>query len=178
MNSQTYWTFTVKNNAELMSEMVDIYVKEVEKIKDAKGVVPSFIFQPISKGTTEHFSKNGGNPLGLAGQGPLNCEHAHYQLLSLLLTSYTVVNVDISWSDPADDERIFAAAQNMLDASVAAAKAKNLDHPYLYQNYASLQQDVFSSYGKDNLARLRAIRAKYDPHEVFQKLQPGYFKLG
>lgn len=77
MNSQTYWTFTVKNNAELMSEMVDIYIKEVEKIKDAKGVVPSFIFQPISKGTTEHFSKNGGNPLGLTGQGPLNCELTH-----------------------------------------------------------------------------------------------------
>lgn len=73
MYSQTYWTFTFQNSAELMSEMVDIYIKEVEKIKDAKGVVPSFVLQPISKGTTEHFSKNGGNPLGLAGQGPLTC---------------------------------------------------------------------------------------------------------
>ena len=98
--------------------------------------------------------------------------------LTFLLTIYIVVNIDISWSDAADDERVFGAAQNILDASVAAAKTRGLDHPYLYQNYASLQQDVFASYGRDNLAKLRAIRAKYDPHMVFQKLQPGYFKLG
>lgn len=89
-----------------------------------------------------------------------------------------MINIDISWSNAADDTRILAAAQNMATRFNAAAKAKGLDHPYLYQNYAALQQDVFTSYGKDNVARLKSIQAKYDPTKVWQKLQPGYFKLG
>lgn len=56
-----------------MSEMVAIYQDEVEKIKDAPGIVPSVIFQPISTDMTKLMSKNGGNPLGLAGQAPLTC---------------------------------------------------------------------------------------------------------
>ena len=66
----------------------------------------------------------------------------------------------------------------MVDRSVALAKSKGLDNQYLYQNYASQKQDVFGSYGKANLDRLRSIAAKYDPTKVFQTLQPGYFKLG
>lgn len=89
-----------------------------------------------------------------------------------------MVNIAISWSDASDDARVLAAAQSIVDRSVAAAKAQGLDNQYLYQNYASLQQDVFPSYGKTNLAKLRAISAKYDPAKVWQKLQPGYFKLG
>ncbi|KAG8419773.1 hypothetical protein J3458_004615 [Metarhizium acridum] len=158
---QTYWALTTGNDAVLMSEMVAVYQDEVEKVKDAPGIVPSVIFQPISTDMTKLMSKNGGNPLGLAGQGPLN-----------------LINIDISWSNEADDMRIIAAAQNMATRFAAAAKAKGLDHPYLYQNYAALQQDVLSSYGKVNLARLKSIQAKYDPTKAWQNLQPGYFKLG
>ncbi|UKZ78609.1 hypothetical protein TrVFT333_006355 [Trichoderma virens FT-333] len=135
---QTYWTFTVQNSASLMADMVAIYQEEVTAIKDKRG-----------------------NPLGLAGQGPLN-----------------LINIDISWSNASDDERVLAAAQNMVNRSIAAARAQGLDHPYLYQNYASYQQDVFASYGADNLAKLKSISAKFDPQQVWQKLQPGYFKLG
>jgi hypothetical protein len=70
-----------------------------------------------------------------------------------------------------------AAAQNIVDRSTTTARTQGLDHPYLYQNYASYQQDVFASYGKENLAKLRSISAKYDPQQVWQQLQPGYFKL-
>ncbi|KAL7782208.1 hypothetical protein V8C37DRAFT_397964 [Trichoderma ceciliae] len=158
---QTYWTLTVHNSASLMADMVAIYMQEVEAIKDVTGIVPSAVFQLITTDMTKHFSKNGGNPLGLAGQGPLN-----------------LVNIAISWSNAFDDQRVLAAAQNMVSRSIAAARAQGLDHPYLYQNYASQQQKVFSSYGKDNLARLKSVSAKYDPQQVWQKLQPGYFKLG
>jgi hypothetical protein len=40
-----------------------------------------------------------------------------------------------------------------------------------------LEQPVFASYGAANLAKLRATSKKYDPNGVWQKLQPGYFKL-
>jgi hypothetical protein len=88
-----------------------------------------------------------------------------------------VVNVDISWSDPADDAKIMAAAQNIVDRSIALAQSQGLSNEYLYQNYASLQQDVFAGYGAANYAKLQSISKKYDPEQVWQTLQPGYFKL-
>lgn len=83
----------------------------------------------------------------------------------------------MSWSNASDDKRILAAAKNTVDRSAAAAKAQGLEEKFLYQNYAAKQQDVFASYGDHSLARLRAISDKYDPEKVWQKLQPGYFKL-
>ncbi|KAM3554362.1 hypothetical protein ARSEF4850_006481 [Beauveria asiatica] len=157
---KTYWTFTFKNSAALMDDIVTIYTEEVDKVKDAPGIVPSAIFQPITTAMTKHFSKKGGNPLGLEGQGPL-----------------TLANIDISWTKIDDDNRIMDAAQAIVDRAVAAAKVRGLEHPYLYQNYASQKQDVFASYGEANLARLRSISKQYDPDQVLQRLQPGYFKL-
>jgi hypothetical protein len=56
--------------------MVAIYMDEVEPIKDAEGIVPSIVFQPITTDMISHFSKNGGNSLGLTGEGPVNCKYA------------------------------------------------------------------------------------------------------
>jgi hypothetical protein len=47
---------------------------------------------------------------------------------------------------------------------------------YLYMNYASQFQDVIASYG-ESTEKLKSIARKYDPTGVFQRLQPGYFKL-
>jgi hypothetical protein len=101
--------------------------------------------------------------------------HAIFCHQSLTLV---VINIDISWSDAADDTRILAAAANIVSRSNATANSRGLGNKFLYQNYASFEQDVFPSYGAANLAKLRAVSAKYDPSKVWQKLQPGYFKVG
>lgn len=88
-----------------------------------------------------------------------------------------MVQIDISWSNESDDAAILTAAENILDRCQAAAVAQGLSNPYIYQNYASFKQDVFAGYGQQNLAKLQAASKKYDPAQVFQKLQPGYFKL-
>lgn len=69
---QTYWTLMVGNNATLMADMVAIYMDEIEPLKTVAGIVPSLVFQPITTDMISHFSKNGGNALGLDDQGPLN----------------------------------------------------------------------------------------------------------
>lgn len=56
-----------------MADMVAIYMEEIDLIKNVTGIGPSIIFQLITTDMTDNFSKNGGNPLGLADQGPLNC---------------------------------------------------------------------------------------------------------
>lgn len=62
----------VGNSASLMADMVAIYMDEVEPVKNVTGIVPSLVFQPITTDMISHFSKNGGNALGLDGEGPLN----------------------------------------------------------------------------------------------------------
>jgi len=70
---QSYWAMMVKNSASLMADITAIYMEEVEPIKNVTGVVPSLIFQPITLDQISHFSKNGGNALGITpNAGPLN----------------------------------------------------------------------------------------------------------
>lgn len=57
------------------------------------------------------------------------------------------------------------------------ATARGLYDPFIYMNDASRDQDPLSSYGANNLARLKAIAARYDPSGVFQKLQNDGFLL-
>ena len=95
----------------------------------------------------------------------------------LIPSNYIVINLNIMWSSATDDTRILAAAKATIEESIALAKTMQLDYRYIYQNYASSDQDVFSSYGQANKQRLIEISKKYDPNQVFQTLQPGYFKL-
>ena len=81
------------------------------------------------------------------------------------------------WSSPLDDDRILAAGNRVINSSVALAKSMKADYKYIYQNYASQNQDVFVGYGAANKQRLIGTSRKYDPEQIFQTLQPGYFKL-
>lgn len=90
----------------------------------------------------------------------------------------TVVNIVISWTNAVDDTRLLQAASNIVSRSNATAHAQGLGNKFVYQNYASAQQNPFFGYGAANLAKLRAASAKYDPNKVWQKLQPGYFHVG
>jgi len=56
-------------------------------------------------------------------------------------------------------------------------QSRNLHHRYIYQNYAYISQDVFGGYGPKEKEKLLAVERNYDPERVFEKLQPGYFKL-
>jgi hypothetical protein len=88
-----------------------------------------------------------------------------------------VINIVVSWSNETDDARILTAARNMANRSNTTAYAQGLGNRFIYQNYAALEQPVFEGYGEKNLQKLREVGRKYDPNGVWQKLQPGYFKV-
>ena len=48
---------------------------------------------------------------------------------------------------------------------------------FIYSNYALPSQDPIASYGEESRKFLRIVSNKYDPHQVFQRLVPGGFKL-
>ena len=159
---EKYSTFTVRNSPVLQAKMIDIFMEEARPIANVSGLVTTFEMLPITESTVAQFAQRGGNALGIStADAPL-----------------ILAGVPTRWADAADDARILQMVVNVIDRSVAAAKEMGLEHRYIYQNYAYQGQDVFKGYGDENLAKLRAVSRKYDPEAVFQKLQPGYFKLG
>ena len=87
------------------------------------------------------------------------------------------MDIDFQWGDVADDEQVRSIMKGIISKSTELAKSRGLYNQYLYQNYAYIEQDVFSGYGQANQERLIQISKEYDPNGVFQVLQPGYFKL-
>lgn len=59
----------------------------------------------------------------------------------------------------------------------ARSADENLNLDWEYINYADESQDPLSTYGRENVKKLREVALKYDPEQVFQKLCRGGFKL-
>ncbi|OAA79999.1 FAD binding domain protein [Akanthomyces lecanii RCEF 1005] len=81
------------------------------------------------------------------------------------------------WNDASLDSTMEDARQNFIDAAVSVGNKHNTYSPFIYLNYASPKQDPLCGYGADNVAFMKKAAKKYDPTGVFQKLQPGGFKL-
>ncbi|TVY84863.1 Bifunctional solanapyrone synthase [Lachnellula suecica] len=160
---QEWAAITVQPNKDLLMRFFEVYMQEIELVKEVNGLIPSMVIQPINKDEIRNFGKNGGNCLGFEDdEGP------YLQI---------VVSSAFRWTDAADDQAMHTAGKNFIDRCTALAKEMDLLHPYIYQNYANASQDVFAGYGEKNRKKLKGIQDKYDPEGVFSKLQPGYFKV-
>ena len=84
---------------------------------------------------------------------------------------------NLSWTNPADDARIFAFLTLLTNTIQAKLVAAGQAAQYHYMNDAGLGQDIFQNYGAGNLARLKSIRDKYDPLKVYTYLMPGGWKV-
>ncbi|CAI9626382.1 unnamed protein product [Alternaria burnsii] len=152
------WSASFKMSAELIQEMTD-YFFEIAPALPAVSV--NIAFQAFSKPALEAMQKNGGNALGLYPEdGP-----------------FFHVLVYMAWNETSDDTTMMKAAEDYIQVSKTMAKDLGVDNDYCYMPYSSGYQPVVAGYGAENMARLQAISNKYDPTQVFQSLQPGYFKL-
>lgn len=152
-----FWAATYKLDTDFMAWLQTRHRKDVLFLPDHG----SLSFQAFTVPAMEQMSKKGGNALGISPtDGPL---------MHILI--YMV------WDDETKDKEFQQAAQDFLKAAKAEAKKRALHHDFIYLNYASPYQNVIPSYGKDKHAKLLAVSKKYDPKAVFQKLQPGGFKL-
>ncbi|CRK46114.1 hypothetical protein BN1723_006893 [Verticillium longisporum] len=158
---EIYYGLTVKADARLARLARDIFYDEYPAAEAVAGANPVMIFQAITTGQMARMRANGGNPLGLdAADGPLY-----------------LIHVACWWQDAAGDAAIHAMISTVLARITAEAKALGLQNDYVYMNYASAFQDVIKGYGAANAARLKSIAKTYDLTGVFQRLQPGHFKL-
>ncbi|KAI1476913.1 FAD-binding domain-containing protein [Daldinia eschscholtzii] len=168
-------TFSHKADVDLMIELYDIFTEETKNLPaDASAVwVPNAI--PASVATLG--KQHGGNLLGLE-EVPQQCEPPiYFHGLFLVGTDDVLVGYEwyITWTDPAQDTAILDLSQRITQRCTEAAKAKDLLLPYLFMNTAGKTQKVLASYGAENVEFIRTTAAKYDPEQVFQKLQNGGF---
>ena len=87
------------------------------------------------------------------------------------------VEQSLTWAsadDSAEVEAWVAAVNAEIHEKLVAA---NATETYTYLNDADKGQEVFQTYGRENLRKLQDIRAKYDPNRVFTDLMPGGFKV-
>jgi hypothetical protein len=153
----SFWAGTFKLDPNFMAWMQALHQKTVGPLPDQG----SLTFQAFTVPTLSKMSKKGGNALGLSpNDGPL-----FHCLLYMV------------WDDASKDDQFNKAALDFMNAVKAEAKSRGLYNRYIYMNYAGPYQNVVPGYGEANLAKLKSIAKKYDPSEVFQKLQPGGYKL-
>ena len=158
---EVYYCLTVKANAELASIAKDIFYSELGPFDAVAGSNPVLLYQGITVPQIQQMQKRGGNPLGLSAS-----DGALY-----------LIHVACWWENQSDDTTVYSTISTILTKIKAQATELGVQNDYLYMNYASEFEDVISSYGSDNKAKLKSIAKKYDPTGVFQTLQPGYFKL-
>lgn len=158
---EMYYTLTTKASLEVAEAAKDIFFEEIKPVSGLAGAFPAMIWQAFTIGELKEMTKNGGNPLGLSAKdGPLY-----------------IILIACWWEKEEDDAAIYQMISTVLERIKAKAASLGLQNDYIYMNYASMFQDVISSYGPDNKARLKDVASKYDPTRLFQELQPGYFKL-
>lgn len=84
---------------------------------------------------------------------------------------------NFSWADSNDDTRIYAFIKLVTATIEKKLSAVGQLAKYRYLNDAGEGQEIFQSYGAGNLAKLKVIRARYDPKRFYTDLMPGGWKV-
>ena len=81
------------------------------------------------------------------------------------------------WPSTSANAFVQQTAQTVMQKANEAARDMGMLHKFVYLNYANQAQNPIMSYGRENVASLKAAAMKYDPRGVFQRQVPGGFKL-
>lgn len=81
----------------------------------------------------------------------------------------------VQYKEDSDRELMTKKLKDLDAWMISNARRSNILLPNLFANDAGSSQNVMASYGSESLALLKAVSRKYDPAQVFQKLQVGGF---
>ncbi|KAI8184267.1 Bifunctional solanapyrone synthase [Colletotrichum sp. SAR 10_75] len=161
----TWFTTTFKNDPRISQKAADVF-ESLVKVMKSKVPDHDFAFQmvlqplPVSFG--KHSAVRGGNMFGL--------EHIKDDCV-LLVWTVEVATPELRTTVA------FPALKGAIDEIEAYAKSVNGNVKFRYLNYCDASQDPLSSYGEENVRKMREAAEKYDPAGVFQRRVPGGFKI-
>ena len=141
----------------MLQYSLDLFKDSLNQIKPIKGIAWALVFHSLPRATT---SKGRTNALGI---------RTHKDLI--------IAEISTSWKMQEDDETVYELTNNILGKIEARAKQRGVFNRYKYLNYAQERQNPISGYGDENVAMLRRVSEKYDPHGLFQRGCVGGFKL-
>ncbi|KAL8735479.1 MAG: hypothetical protein Q9181_002801 [Wetmoreana brouardii] len=151
-------SFSFANNATILAKVLEFADEAFAPIKNITGFSGFFSFQPINRAIISHMSSFGGNSLA-----PADIVYG--------------LNYGVGYNDSDDDEQVYAISKALFEKVEVYTRSQGRHEEFIYMNYALPSQQVIASYGKENVDFLRGVSRKYDPHQVFQQLVPGGFKL-
>ncbi|KAF2993403.1 hypothetical protein E8E13_001641 [Curvularia kusanoi] len=158
---EIFYDVTVKASYEVASRSVDIFFESIGNLSSVEGVFPVLIWQHITEGSLKGSVRNGGNAMGFdTTKGPIH-----------------IIQLACQWNNAADDDKVYKVMSDIMKQIKKESIELGVANDWVYMNYASQFQDVIASYGDNSKAKLKEVASRYDPRAVFQKLQPGYFKL-
>ncbi|KAL4746124.1 hypothetical protein BDW72DRAFT_210713 [Aspergillus terricola var. indicus] len=156
-NRTTEIVYSFKNApATLYTQLIQIWEEACTNLSELNisGLNIQYLIQPQAV-------TNGTNVLGL---------NANER--DMVLATLTVL-----YDHAADDSVVLGELNNIVTAQTELLKQAGLYSEFKYLNYADISQDVFGSYGRENLEFMKAVSRKYDPGRVFQRNVPGGFKV-
>ncbi|GME49777.1 FAD binding domain containing protein [Neofusicoccum parvum] len=162
--SPIFRTCTFQNDERVLMKALELSADWTERFKHESiegDWVSATQFHPIPKIFSERSVERGGNVLGL-------------ERFSSNLVVFLAV---FTWEDATKDSLFHSAAEQLIGDVVEFSRSLGKDNEWIYLNYADKDQNPLESYGPENVAKIRAAAAKYDPDGIFQTLVPGGFKI-
>ncbi|TVY91044.1 Bifunctional solanapyrone synthase, partial [Lachnellula willkommii] len=142
-----------KINTTLTQDVYNFWLPKAQAVHNATGANQTFALQHIGSNLVQQGINKGGNALGLS------VEDQQW---------WTTI---VDWESESDDDQVRAVSIETTAQWKKLSEERGLDIPFIYMNDASRDQDPISQYGTDNINKLKQVALKYDPKQVFQKLQ-------
>ncbi|KAI0106766.1 FAD-binding domain-containing protein [Daldinia grandis] len=161
----TWFTLTFKLDARIVKKAAEVFENLAEDLKrqihDGNFYI-SMVLQPLPRSFARHSVARGGNMFGI--------ERLQDDCV-LLVAAVEVETPEIS------SQVGFPTLKGAIAEIESYARSLNGDIEFLYLNYCDGSQDPFSTYGEENIKKMKEAAAKYDPTGVFQTRVPGGFKI-
>jgi len=147
---------------EMLRLATQIYYDKIGSLNGLKNSTSAGVFQFITKPMLKKMNNYGGNVLGISSSENV----------------IVIMHLSCWWSQKSDDKLVYQTLSDILTTITNLSKQKSLASSFRYMNYATQYQDPTSSYGQDNIDILKAAQKITDNKGIYNKLRPGYFKIG
>ncbi|CAJ2502841.1 Uu.00g102350.m01.CDS01 [Anthostomella pinea] len=162
-NREDIWfSLNYKLDRRIIAKNVEVYDRLVKDIGErSPGCVIQMVLQPFPTSFGKHSTERGGNMFGLE----------RFKDDSVLII------VAVEGSTPGFYDMAFPIFKAAVDEIEDYAKSVGGDFEFRYLNYCDGSQDPLSTYGPENIRKMKDAAAKFDPTGVFQTKVPGGFKI-
>ncbi|KAK7446497.1 hypothetical protein CaCOL14_010906 [Colletotrichum acutatum] len=149
----------IKADQELYKEISELFFSHYASSTLADHII-GFSWNPVTPHAVRESNRKGGNTGGW------------------LEVNQNSLNLRTSWGNANDDAAALQMDADFLTKAKELARKRDALMPNQWMNNAAETADVISTYGEENIKKMKAVSQKYDKEGTFQRLVPGGYKLG